>query len=285
MTVKEKKGKEPVIYMVSGGSGASGNQILNTALAQFPGCIAQVINVPYIRSNKDVDDFFNKRYTNGPPVIHTLVNSDIRVYLMKRCKELEIYEIDLMGNVLNLLKKILNENPVCKPGLYHELNQDYFRRAEAIEFTMSHDDGQKPEELTKAEIVITAISRVGKTPLSVYLSTLGWKVANVPIIMGSPIPEELLIVEKARVFGLLIDPERVVSHRQMRKRSLGATDMTSYTSLSGIFEEMEYARSIFKKRGFRVIDITDKPVETIAEEIVGLIMKRFKKKAHKQKHF
>ncbi len=285
MHVKVKKGMDPLIYMVSGGSGASGNQILNTALAQFPGCVAQVVNIPYIRSKKDVDDFINKRFTHGHPVIHTLVNSDVRVYLAKRCRELEIHEIDLIGDILNLLGEILHENPVCKPGLYHELNQDYFRRAEAIEFTMSHDDGQKPEELTKAEIVITAISRAGKTPLSVYLSMLGWKVANVPIITGSPIPEELSLVEKSRVFGLLIDPERVVSHRQMRRKSLGAADMTSYTSLSGIFEEMEYARSIFKKRGFRVIDITDKPVETIAEEIIGLLTKRFKKKAHRKEHF
>jgi hypothetical protein len=183
--------------------------------------------------------------------------------------------IDLMGVLMEHLSEMLDSNPVCRPGLYHSLNRRYFDRVEAIEFSIAHDDGLNPQDLDKADIVLAGVSRVGKTPLAMYLAMQGFKTANVPLIPGQPPLPELDRVEPGRVIGLIIDEKRLVSHRKDRKEKLRLDRQGGYSDLKMIFDELEQARKIFRQKGYSVIDITDKPLETSADEIVKIITRRF----------
>jgi regulator of PEP synthase PpsR (kinase-PPPase family) len=184
-----------------------------------------------------------------------------------------------VGDLLLHLAKVLGQSPVEKPGLYRQLNQDYFERVSAIDFTMTHDDGKNPQNWSKAEIVLTGVSRVGKTPLSMYLAVLGWKVANVPLVMGLPPPTELFQLDRHRVIGLTIDPSKLLSHRRQRQKRLGTARTSPYSNPVKLFEEVEAADKIFKRGGFSVLDVTDKPIEASAEDIVKLISRRTKGKS------
>jgi len=183
--------------------------------------------------------------------------------------------IDLMGALLGHLSKMLESKPVCRPGLYRSLNKQYFHRMEAIEFSIDHDDGLRPQELSSADIVLIGVSRVGKTPLAIYLAMQGFKTANVPFIPGQPPIPELGLAEPGRVFGLIIDENHLASHRKNRKEKLMLKGHNDYTDPRMIFDELEQARRLFRQKGYTVIDTTDKPLETSADEIVKILTRRF----------
>jgi len=147
---------------------------------------------------------------------------------------------------------------------------------EAIEFTVAHDDGQKIDELSRAQIVLVGPSRAGKTPLSMYLSMLGWQVANVPLIPEIPPPDELFRMDRRRVVGLTIEPGQLITFRLARQRRLGAGGYTAYTDPAAVYEEVETARRIFRRHGFGIVDTTDKPIETSADEVLVLLKHRLK---------
>ena len=183
---------------------------------------------------------------------------------------------------MSRLAELLEQEPAGHPGLYRQLHQDYFERVASIDFAMAHDDGRNPEGWPLADIVLVGPSRVGKTPLSMYLSVLGWKVANVPLVTGLNPPAELFQLDALRVIGLSIEPGQLVGHRQQRQRHLGAPGPTAYTDPVTIYEEMEAARQMFKQGGFSTIDVTDKPIEASADEIIALITRRFGAEAHRR---
>ena len=139
---------------------------------------------------------------------------------------------------------------------------------------MTHDDGKNPAGWLQADIVLTGVSRVGKTPLSMYLAVLGWKVANVPLVMQLPPPPELFQLDRHRVIGLTIDPGKLVSHRQQRQQRLGVPGPSNYSNPVKLFEEVEAADQIFRRGRFAVLDVTDKPIETSADDVIKLITRR-----------
>jgi regulator of PEP synthase PpsR (kinase-PPPase family) len=139
---------------------------------------------------------------------------------------------------------------------------------------MAMNDGKNQQQWPKAEIVLTGVSRVGKTPLSMYLSVQGWKVANVPLVLEVPPPQQLFELDRRRVFGLDIEPGQLLMHRQKRQQRLGAPGPSAYTDPMKIFEEVEFARKVFKRGGFSIINVTDKPIETSADEVIKLITRR-----------
>ncbi|NLF75443.1 MAG: kinase/pyrophosphorylase, partial [Chloroflexi bacterium] len=151
-----------------------------------------------------------------------------------------------------------------------------FKRIEAIEFTVDHDDGRKPHELGMAEIVIVGVSRVGKTPLSMYLSTRGWKVANVPLVREIAPPAELFEIDARRVVGLTIDEEQLAAHRRRRAMKLGMDRQVPYTDPASLYAEMEYAQAILRRGRFAVVDITNKPIEESADEVVEHVVRRLR---------
>jgi regulator of PEP synthase PpsR (kinase-PPPase family) len=266
----------PPIYLVSGGVGASGEQLVHTVLAQFPEHEVPVVIVPRVRDIDQVEQVVTQAAEDGGTIVHTLVDRRLGQALIRLADERGVVSIDLMGDLLSRLSEVLGQEPVGRPGLYHQLHQAYFERVAAIEFAMAHDDGKHPEGWSQAEIVLVGVSRVGKTPLSMYLSVLGWRVANVPLVVELPPPPELFELDHRRVVGLMIDAGQLVAHRQQRQRRLGAPGPSRYTDPLAIYEELEAARQVFKRGRFPIIDVTDQPIEATADEVIERVTRQLK---------
>jgi regulator of PEP synthase PpsR (kinase-PPPase family) len=274
--------KPSPIYIVSGGVGASGEQLVYTVLAQFPESRVPVITVGHVRQPEQIEAVVAQASVTRGTIVHTLVDGQLRSYLVQLAQERGVVAIDLMGALVSRLTDLLGQEPAGHPGLYRQLRQDYFERVASIDFAMAHDDGRRPEGWPLADIILVGPSRVGKTPLGMYLSVLGWKVANVPLVMGLAPPAELFQLDPRRVIGLTIEPGQLLGHRQQRQRRLGAPGPTAYTDPATIYEEVEAARQVFKQGGFSAIDVTDKPIEASADEIIALITRRFGAEAHRR---
>jgi regulator of PEP synthase PpsR (kinase-PPPase family) len=266
--------KPPPIYIVSGGVGASGEQLVQTVLAQFPDHLVPVIVVGNVRQVEQIESVIAQAKNSGGTIAHTLVDPGLHGELVSRARAAGVEAIDLMGPLLERTAQVLGREPLGHPGLYRQLHRDYFDRVAAIEFTMAHDDGKKPEGWRTAEIVLVGISRTGKTPLSLYLSVLGWKVANTPLIPNLPPSPDLFQLDPRRVVGLTIDAGQLLLHRQQRQMRLGAPGPSAYVDPNGIYEEIQNAERVFRRGGFSVVDVTDKPIETCADEVIRLIQRQ-----------
>lgn len=273
---EDKKEKQTgPIYVVSGGKGLAGNNMVHSLLIQYPNNNVPVIIVPDQHSEEQLVSLVEKAKQDGGLITHTMVNRQLRKFLRETCEKKEVKHIDFMGELADYLDEKLNIPSLQSPGLYREIHQQYFDRIEAIEFTLNHDDGMQPEKLHKAEIILTGVSRSGKTPLSVYLAMYGWKVANIPLVKGIEPPKELFEVDPRRVFGLSIGSSQLISHRMKRLRSTNNTGNTKYVDEKLINLEIRNANFIFEKGGFTVINISNKPVETSANEILNTLANRF----------
>jgi regulator of PEP synthase PpsR (kinase-PPPase family) len=262
--------RRPLI-VVSGGFGISGEQLARTALAQFSDVEVPIVVVPHIRVVEEIENVVNQASACSATILHTLVDGHLRSKLIETARSRNVVAIDLMGPLLSHLSQVLSLEPAGQPGLYHKLREDYFSRVEAIEFAVAHDDGKGAGSLNQAEIVLLGPSRVGKTPLSMYLSVRGWKVANVPLVKGIPPPEELFQVDRKRVVGLILDPGQLVAHRQRRQGRLGLLSNSEYLDPFKIQQEIEEAERIYRRGGFRVVNTTDRPIEESAEAIIRRI--------------
>lgn len=266
--------KGPPIFVVSGGTGATGDLLARTVLAQFPDVDVPIYVETKVVSEERVYDVV--RMATGIPgaiILHTMVHRDYRRLLVTEAARAGIVTFDLAGPLEEHLSRELNMAPLQQPGLYHQLRRAYFDRVEAIEFTVAHDDGKRVEDLVNAEIVLMGVSRVGKTPLSMYLSILGWKTANVPFVPGVVLPVELKKVPPHKIVGLVIEPAQLIAHRRYRAARSGIRE-EGYVDRQSVVEEMRAANHFFYQQGFHVVDTTDKPIETSAEEIISLITRR-----------
>ena len=268
---KQRQTGTPPVYIVSGGNGASGRQLVDTVLVQYPELEVPVVMMTNIRHAEQIETIVSKAAAAKALLVHTLVDSRLRTLLVHQGKEKQVATLDLMEPLFHHLTKVSGQQPLEQPGLYRILRQSYYDRVAAIDFTMEHDDGQKPEELHLAEIVLIGVSRSGKTPLSMYLAVLGWKVANIVIVPGITLPDTLSQVDRRRIFGLDIDHDRILKHRRHRQEQFGMAASSGYVDAATVFEELETARRIFKKYRFTTIDVTDKAIETSAAEILELM--------------
>ena len=258
------------VIVVSGGSGVSGEQIVHTLLAQFPGIEIAVEVAAHVRSPHQVEEIVAQAAATNAILVHTLVNDALRLQLNALAMTRGIVHFDLFGPLQEHLSTLLNQAPLGKPGLYQQLHAAYFKRVEAMEYALAHDDGKRIEDLPLAEIVLVGVSRVGKTPLSMYLSVLGWKVANVALAPGVTLSPILLEIDPRRVIGLTIAPVQLLTHRRWRTKSLGLTS-GDYLDRQAIQAELRAANHLFAAHNFAIIDITDKPVETSGEEVVETV--------------
>jgi regulator of PEP synthase PpsR (kinase-PPPase family) len=266
----------PPIIVVSGGMGASGEQLVRTVLAQFQGVQMPVRVIARVHHPHQVEQAVARAAAEGGTIIHTMVNPALRQLLIELAEENKVVAIDVAGPLLEHLSSTLGRQPSGQPGLYRQLHETHLKRIEAIEFTRALDDGVKRQRWSEAEIVLVGVSRVGKTPLSLYLSMMGWKVVNVPLILDIPPPTELFELDRRRVIGLTVDPTQLLTHRQHRQRQLGTGGRSAYTDPVKLYEEVESARKIFRRSGFRVVDVTDKPIETLADEIVTIVTRQLR---------
>lgn len=267
------------IFIVSGGLGALGEQLIHIILAQFPTVSAPVKVIPRVLYPHQVEEVVTEAVTTGATIVHTLSDPEIRHTMVRLTQDKGVPAFDIVGPLLEHLTAMFGQQPLGRPGLYQELYPSYFKRVEAVEFTLAHDDGLSYDSWDQAEIALVGVSRVGKTPLSLYLSILGWKVVNIPLVMGLPPRPEMYELDKRRVVGLTIDPSRLLSHREHREQNLGVTGGVNYTNPIKIYEELEEARQVMRRAGFRIIDITDKPIETTAHEVLTLVTRRLRSEA------
>jgi regulator of PEP synthase PpsR (kinase-PPPase family) len=271
----------PPVYVVSGGVGASGEQIVNSVLVQFPDREVPVIVVPHVRQSAQVRSAVDRAAATGGTIVHTMVDGPLREELERLSREQGIVTLDLMGDLIERLSAVLGREPLGQPGLYRQLKRDYFERVASIDFAMVHDDGQNPEGWKEAEIVLVGVSRAGKTPLTMFLAVLGWRVANVPLVEGIPVPKALDEVDRRRVIALDIDPAQLSLHRHHRQRELGVRGRTHYTDAEALWSEVTHVRKEVRHRGFARIDVTDKPMETLADEVIRKITSRLGEEARR----
>jgi hypothetical protein len=262
------------VYVISGSMGKGGEQLSRKVLSQFQNTDFDIVIASYVSQPEQIEDVVNKAAKTKGTLVNTLVNRDLNSLLHDLANEKNVHVIDLVTDFLNHLSGLLDMKPVGKPGLYRRLHADYFKRVEAIEYTLAHDDGMNYDDWQGAEIVLTGVSRVGKTPLSIYLSTLGWKVANIPIVPGVEPREEMFELDRARVFGLTIDPSRLLNYRQERQQRLGISRQSDYHNLTKLYEEVDAARKVFRRGRFQSFDVTNMAIEASADKIVSLIKRR-----------
>jgi len=270
------------IYVFSGGKGLPTHSIVKSILVQFPENKIPVKIMPDIRTMRDLEKGIREVWENGGFVVHSMVEREMRERLISRCREYGIREFDLVGNLFIYLSSILKQEPLNEPGLFRKMNLEYIDRIEAIEYTISSDDGLNPKSIHEADIVLTGISRTGKTPTSMYMAMLGWKVANVPLVQGIEPPEDLFLVDPNRVFGLDISTNRLVTHRKKRLSDFGYDETTSYIDPRTIRNELDYATSVFRRGGFSVIKVTNKPIESVANEIIEILTLRFHEQSRRK---
>jgi len=261
----------PPVFVVSGGPGASGELLARTVLAQFPNAHVPLIIEARVLTEDRVRQIVAKASSiAGAIILHSMVNRDQRRLLIAEAARSGVFAFDVAGPLLEHMSRELKMEPVGQPGLYRKLHSSYFERIEAIEWTVAHDDGQRIEELGKAEIILIGVSRAGKTPLSMYLSILGWKVANIPFVPQVPMPDELFTMDMRHVIGLMIEPAQLLIHRKVRQQRTGIPK-GAYVDHQEVIDELRAANHFFYRHGIRVVDTTNKSIESSAEEIAVMV--------------
>ena len=273
---------DTIIYVFSGGKGLPTHSIVKSILVQFPENKIPVKIIPDIRDIRGLEKGIREVWASGGFIVHSMVDRKIRERLVSRCREYGIREFDLVGNLFIYLTSLLKQEPLNEPGLFRKMNLEYNDRIEAIEYTIASDDGLNAKSIHDADIVLTGISRTGKTPTSMYMAMLGWKVANVPLVLGIEPPEDLFMIDPDRVFGLDISTNRLVTHRKKRLSDFGYDDSTSYIDPRTIRNELDYALAIFRRGGFSVIKVTNKPIESVANEIIEILSLRYNEQSRKK---
>ncbi|MFD2446097.1 pyruvate, water dikinase regulatory protein [Bacillus sp. CGMCC 1.16607] len=263
-----------VIYVVSDSVGETAELVTKAAISQFNGSDIVLKRFPYVEDQANIDEVISLvKYDKGM-IAFTLVKPEIRKYMIKRSTEEGIYAFDLIGPLMDEIQQQSGKTPLFEPGLVRKLDEDYFKKVEAIEFAVKYDDGRDPRGILKADIVLVGVSRTSKTPLSQYLAHKRLKVANVPLVPEVDPPEELFSVPIEKCFGLKISPEKLNHIRRERLISLGLNDTASYAKIDRIKEEITYFQKIVDKIGCTVIDVTNKAVEETANDILYQIKRR-----------
>ncbi len=256
------------IYLLSDATGETAEKMVLAAMTQFRDKPVRMIRVNNVRTKNQVYESLDEALASGALVVYTIVNRELAQLAHDECDSLGLISIDLLTPLLMKVAHFVGRSPKETPGLLHGVDEAYFRRIEAIEFTVKQDDGQEPRNLYQADIVLVGISRTSKTPLSIYLAHRGWKVANVPLVKGIDPPAELFEVDPKRIAALIIDPQRLVEVRAARLRNLGQDPRAAYADYEEIEEELKFAKKFFRGHPWAVIDVSSKAVEETANEVL-----------------
>ena len=266
-----------IIFVLSDGTGETVEKMVRACLIQYQSKDIKVVRYKSIRSKDQVDAIIEEAQRISAVIVYTAVSEVVRDAIAVGVRRLNLMAVDLLGPTMDLLSKFLHEAPMLTPGLLHQVNEEYFKRIDAMEFTVKHDDGAHHENLHRADIVLVGVSRTSKTPLSIYLSHKGWKVANIPLVTGIEPPKKLFEVDQGKIMALTIDPEALTKIRRERLVRMGRDPSGDYASLQKVREEVEWARQIFSRnRRWLVLDVTNKALEETASEIEKVVNIRFR---------
>lgn len=266
----------PTVHIISDSVGATAQAVARAAAAQFGVTDPNIELLSQVKSYEEVRDFLEEHTRHhaevfGDPsmlVFFTLVNGDIRDKVAAFVEgHPTIVAVDLMTDAVTAMATMSGLEPTSTPGSLRAMDLNYLKRIEALEFTISHDDGRNPEGLTEADIVLVGVSRSSKTPVSVYLAQQGFKVANVPLDPATAPPQQLYDVDRSRLFGLTTNPEVLVSIRQ-RRLGKASSVASSYADPESVYEDLDAARALMRRLGCIVINTADRAVEETAQEIL-----------------
>ncbi|GGC28646.1 putative pyruvate, phosphate dikinase regulatory protein [Novosphingobium marinum] len=262
------------LHLLSDSTGETLEMIAKAALAQFDD--TEVIRHfwPMVRSQQHLDRIMDEIASHPGLVLFTLVNSDTRERLEDHCRKLGLPAVAALDVVTGALESMLGQQARGRPGRQHQLDEAYFARVDAIQYTIAHDDGLLWEEWEEADIVLAGVSRTSKTPTSIYLANRGYKVANIPVVIESPPPPALFGLRHPLVVGLTTAPERLIQVRRNRLLSLNQAPDTHYVDTDRVGREVQFARRIFADNNWPVIDVTRRSIEETAAAVINLLTER-----------
>ncbi|HVX91863.1 MAG TPA: pyruvate, water dikinase regulatory protein [Xanthobacteraceae bacterium] len=263
------------LHLVSDSTGETLITVSRAAAAQYVSVSPVEHIYPLVRTNKQLDRVLNEIEEAPGVVLYTLLDQDLIRRLEDKCRELGLPCLSILGPVLRLFQSYLGSESTHRVGAQHMLNADYFKRIDALNYTMLHDDGQHADDLEQAEVVLVGISRTSKTPTSIYLANRGVKTANIPLVPGIPLPPQVERLQQPLVVGLYASPERIVQIRQNRLLGLKAhRDDDQYIDRQAVAEEVAFSRRLCTTKNWPSIDVTRRSIEETAAAVMTLLAER-----------
>ena len=260
------------IYLISDSTGETLDRIFLALKAQFKNFNYKIHSYSFIRTQNQISkivDILNNQ--KNSIILYTIVDVDLANFLLKKSERYKIPCFSVLGDLIINFSKILNQKATHVPSGQHTLNEEYYDRIDAIQFTMNHDDGNSINDLEKSDVILLGVSRTSKTPTSIYLANRGLKTSNIPLVNENSVPELLKKKPKIScVVGLTTEPSRLLDLRKNRMNSLKESEPIDYTNLETISQEVEKAKQTFKKYNWPVIDVTRKSVEETAASIIKI---------------
>jgi len=268
------------LHLVSDATGETLITVARAAAAQYAR-VAPIEHIyPLVRTSKQLERVINEIEAAPGVVLYTLLDRELTDRLEAKCREFGIPYLSILGPVLTLFQSYLGAESTRRIGAQHTLNADYFKRIDALNYTMLHDDGQHTDDLEHADVVLVGVSRTSKTPTSIYLANRGVKTANVPLVPNMPLPPQLDRLTAPLVVGLHASPERIIQIRQNRLLGLNVhNDDDLYIDRQAVTEEIAFSRRLCAKHNWPIIDVTRRSIEETAAAIMTLLAERRRKAA------
>ena len=255
------------IFIVSGGTGRTVKKVIDASLIQYPDDDVDIVTFSDIRQISEIKKVIHEAKKYNALIAFALVDNKLRKYIKNKCKKHDVVVVDVMGDMVYQMSKLFSKEPLQTPGLFNQINKEYFQRIDAIQYTFKHDDGARIEDINDADIILLGVSRTFKTPLSVYLAYKGFFVINIPIIDGMQPDKIINTVDPKKVFCLNTFPNTLSKLRQTRNKKLGKY-VKEYTDIKNVKSELNFAMRYYSIHPeWSIINVTNKPIEEIASEI------------------
>tara|TARA_Y100000389_G_scaffold192788_1_gene220669 strand:+ start:368 stop:1186 length:819 start_codon:yes stop_codon:yes gene_type:complete len=260
------------VYLVSDSTGETLDRIFLSLKSQFSNFEYNKKEFAFVRTEQQIDKIIKEcNNLHNSLILYTIVETKLAKYLTLTSERNHVPCFGILGNLILNFSKLLNQKAIHKPSAQHVLDDDYYKRIEAIQYTMAHDDGKKVDDINNADVVLLGVSRTSKTPTSIYLANRGYKTVNVPLVLDHKIPVGLVTNNKSCIVGLIADPERLSDIRRNRVAIMKDFKLKEYTNLNFIKKEIENSKKLFKKNNWPIIDVTRKSVEETAASILKII--------------
>ena len=260
------------VYLVSDSTGETLDRIFLSLKSQFANFDYEKKEFAFVRTEHQIDKIIKEcSEIQNSIILYTIVETKLAKYISNSSQKNGVPCFGILGNLILSFSKLLNQKAIHKPSAQHVLDDEYYKRIEAIQFTMSHDDGKKLDDVISADIVLLGVSRTSKTPTAIYLANRGFKTVNIPLVLDHKIPDELKSLNsKVCTIGLVADPERLADIRRNRVAIMKDNNIKEYTNINFISEEINRSKKLFKQYNWPIIDVTRKSVEETAASILKI---------------
>ena len=260
------------VYLVSDSTGETLDRIFLSLKSQFANFDYEKKEFAFVRTEQQIDKIIKEcNKSENSLILYTIVETKLAKYIAKQSEINDVPCFGILGNLILSFSKLLNQKAIHKPSAQHVLDADYYKRIEAIQFTMTHDDGKKVDDINNADVILLGVSRTSKTPTSIYLANRGYKTINIPLVPDRKLPENFISNTKACIIGLIADPERLADIRRNRVAIMKDHKIKEYTELEYIKKEVNESKNLFKRNNWPIIDVTRRSVEETAASILKII--------------